>query len=241
MKIKHFIIRGLLAMTLSIATISFGNAHPDKGQERPQTYAEAFIPITLDELKMEPKFRHSPGNVRAEDMMELIGDRITVIDQGRKFNYRGTLSRALKVVVSTKSGRDIACGYGDNGKYALDETNWAPIKFKHDGMLWHRLDPDIDNDNKQGASILYDGATGQIVFFAPRGKNWITWHLGHLQERLPRAVWTLCPDFPSAEELGVEVNEAQTAVTYDKLIAQDPGRRVLRPDLITPDPTEVIK
>ena len=76
---------------------------------------------------------------------------------------------------------------------------------------------------------------------AGRNKTWVTWNVGHLQERLPRAVWTLCPDFPSAEELGVGVNEKQTAITYDRLIAQDPGKRILRPDLITLDPTEPIK
>ena len=56
-----------------------------------------------------------------------------------------------------------------------------------------------------------------------------------------RYIYTLCPDFPSPEELGVGVNEAQTAITYNKLLQQDPGRRILRPDLITLNPTEVIE
>ena len=34
------------------------------------------------------------------------------------------------------------------------------------------------------------------------------------------------------------VNQLQTAVTYDALLAQDRGRRILRPDLVTPDPSE---
>ncbi len=79
------------------------------------------------------------------------------------------------------------------------------------------------------------------MFFRHRQPGWHTWDVGHLQERLPAAVWTLCPEFPSAEELGVGINKNQTAVTYDKLLEQDPGRRVLRPDLITLDPTEPAK
>ena len=47
------------------------------------------------------------------------------------------------------------------------------------------------------------------------------------------AVYELYPDFPSPEEPGVEVNEAQTADRYDALVAQDPGQRILRPDLVT--------
>ena len=37
------------------------------------------------------------------------------------------------------------------------------------------------------------------------------------------------------------VNQLQTAVTYDALLAQDRGRRILRPDLVTPNPSEPAK
>ena len=99
------------------------------------------------------------------------------------------------------------------------------------------------NGGGLGNSPLYDGDTGQIVWYTYVGekKRWITWDPGHLQERLPAAVYTLCPDFPSPEELGVKVNTKQTAVTYDKLLEQDPGRRVLRPDLITLNPVETVR
>ena len=93
-------------------------------------------------------------------------------------------------------------------------------------------------ENPGWLSPLYDAATGEAIWYGPWRGRWRAWDIGHHQERLPAATWTLCPDFPSAEELGMGVNQLQTAVTYDALLAQDPGRRILRPDLVTPDPIE---
>ena len=90
-------------------------------------------------------------------------------------------------------------------------------------------------------SPLYDAATGDAVWYGPWRGRWRAWDIGHHQERLPAIIWTLCPDFPSASELGMGVNQLQTAVTYDALLAQDRGRRILRPDLVTPDPSEPAK
>ncbi len=42
------------------------------------------------------------------------------------------------------------------------------------------------------------------------------------------------PDFPSADPLGLQVNEAQTAVLHDGLLVRPPGERVPRPDPVTP-------
>jgi len=235
--------RAVVAISLCFATPLSAMAHPDWNEKRPQTYAEAFIGMTEAEAKRQPSYRHPPGNVRAEDMMELFGGKVLVIDFGRKFSTVGATRHALKVIVIGRNGRYNWCAYNNDFEYSHRNNTWAPVKVKHAGMLLHRLDPNINNDRIQGLSPLYDGATGQIVWYIRGGpkKTWVDWNPGHLQERLPRAVYTLCPDFPTAEELGVEINEAQTAVTYDKLIEQDPGRRVLRPDLITIDPTEVIE
>ena len=74
-----------------------------------------------------------------------------------------------------------------------------------------------------------------MVWYTLHRGRWWDWDNGHLQERLPAATWTLCPDFPPAEELGVGINHAQTAQSYREMLAQDPGRRVLRPDLVTTD------
>lgn len=244
-RITQIALSATLAAAFGVAAATGATAHSDRGEKRPQTYAEAFISMTKKEAKADRYFRHPPGNVRAEDMRELFGNRVVVVDRGRKFStVPGVVNHALKVVFVGRDGRYIWCSYGnDPSYYTRADDHWAPVKVKHAGTLQHMLHPAVQEDfdpKRPGISPLYDGATGEIVFYRKR-KTWHTWDPGHLQERLPRAVWTLCPDFPSAEELGVEVNEAQTAITYDKLIAQDPGRRVLRPDLITPDPTEVIK
>ncbi|MCY4305824.1 MAG: hypothetical protein OXC62_13765 [Aestuariivita sp.] len=56
--------------------------------------------------------------------------------------------------------------------------------------------------------------------------------VGHLQHNIPCVVYNLCPDFPSAQDLDLEINEAQTAVTYHDLMAQHPGKCILRNDLV---------
>ena len=242
-RIMQIITRATLAAALFITAAPLATAHSDRNEKRPQSYAEAVIPWTREEFKRESMFRHPPGNVRAEDMRELFNNRVIVVDRGGKFSTVGATEHALKVIFIGRNGRYLFCGYDKNFNYFFEDDAWAPIKVKHAGTLQHMLDPATQipfNPKRPGLSPLYDGTTGQIVWYRLR-KTWHTWNVGHLQERLPRAVWTLCPDFPSAEELGVGVNEAQTAVTYDKLIAQDPGRRILRPDLITPDPTEVLE
>ena len=242
-RITQIILRTAVATALVAPTTTTVLAHPDRNEKRPQTYAEAAISMTEREYRTQSVFRHPPGNIRAEDMRDLFNNRVLVIDFGRKYSTVGAPNHSLKVIFIGGNGRYLFCAYDENFEYFFEDDHWAPVKVKHAGTLQHMLHPAVQKDfdpKRPGISPLYDGATGEIVFYRKR-KTWHTWDPGHLQERLPRAVWTLCPDFPSAEELGVEVNEAQTAVTYDRLIAQDPGRRVLRPDLITPDPTEVIK
>ena len=239
---KQFIRTIALAASLLLTAATCVIAHSDRGENRPQTYAEAFIPWTKQELRKEQRFRHPPGNVRAEDMHALFSGTVVVIDRGGKFStVPGVVNHALKFAFIGKDGRYVWCSYGNTSDYYHRDDRWAPVKVKHAGTLSHRFDPAIHNDRPNGLSLLYDGDTGQIVWYRHRDRKWHTWDPGHVQERLPRAVYTLCPEFPSPEELGVGVNEAQTAITYDKLIAQDPGRRVLRPDLITLNPTEVVE
>ena len=96
-------------------------------------------------------------------------------------------------------------------------------------------------ENPGWFSPVYDAATGDAIWYGPWRGRWRAWNIGHHQERLPATTWTLCPDFPSAGELGIGVNGLQTGVTYDAVLRQDSGRRILRPDLVTPDPAERAK
>ncbi len=62
--------------------------------------------------------------------------------------------------------------------------------------------------------------TGRLV--RARFRHEVTW-IGHLQETIPLAVYSLCPRFPDRGDLGFEVNLKQAATDYRELVAQDPG------------------
>ena len=184
-----------------------------------------------------PSFRLPPGNVRAEDYRALLGD--TVVVSG-VFGATGIAHYALQVVFIGRDGRYLWCIPLREGRYFLGDQTWWSVKTKQRSRLWPIFVNGIRED--QGwFSPLYDAATGDAVWYGPWRGRWRAWDIGHHQERLPAIIWTLCPDFPSASELGMGVNQLQTAVTYDALLAQDRGRRILRPDLVTPDPSERAK
>lgn len=84
--------------------------------------------------------------------------------------------------------------------------------------------------------VSHNAVSGQHSTFQLKGspvKRWERTTVGHLQQGIPAATWDKCPDFPSAEELGAPVNEAQTSRTYNGLVSQSPGTRILRPDLVS--------
>ena len=247
---KQLIRISVLGLSLSLIGATAVVAHSDRNEKRPQTYAEAFIPMTRQDFEQKSRyrqslFRHSPGNVRAEDIAELFAGKVLVIDFGRNFSrVPGIADHALKVIFIGKDQRYIWCSYDPEGNYFTRENKnkWSPVRVQHDGLLWPRLDPSFGNDRHHGLSPLYEAESGRIVFYLRRKEQWWhTWNVGHIQERLPAAVYTLCPDFPSPKELGVKVNSKQIAVTYDKLLEQDRGQRVLRPDLITLNPVETVE
>ena len=83
------------------------------------------------------------------------------------------------------------------------------------------------------AAMIYKPQTGQVSRVGADGNVWRDIGKGHLQNGIPAAVYTACPDFPSAESLGTFVNQNQTSWNYFELVQQDPGDRVRRPDLLT--------
>ncbi len=75
-------------------------------------------------------------------------------------------------------------------------------------------------DQLLGSRVQYDAVTGELVKGGRRtGRGWI----GHLQETIPLAVYSICPRFPDRGDLGFEVNLKQAATDYRELVAQDPG------------------
>ena len=182
-------------------------------------------------------FRIPPGNVRAEDYRALFGNTVMVIDVT---GAKDIAPHALKVVFIGRDGRYLWCTPAREGRYLYFDHIWWPVKKKQRSRFWPIFANGI-RENPGWFSPLYDAATGDAIWYSPWRGRWRAWDIGHHQERLPAAIWTLCPDFPSARELGMGVNQLQTAVPYDALLIQDPGRRILRPDLVTPDPDERAK
>ena len=219
-----------LAVALALA------AGPGQAQGKlPRSVAEARA--MAETSGRRPGFRIPPGNVRAEDYWALFGNTVMVIGVS---GATGIASHALKVAFIGRDGRYLWCTPRREGPYFYGDHNWWPVKTKQGSRLWPMFANGI-RENPGWFSPLYDAATGDAIWYGPWRGRWRAWNIGHHQERLPAATWTLCPDFPSAGELGMRVNQAQTAVTYDALLAQDPGRRILRPDLVTPDPIEPAK
>ena len=92
----------------------------------------------------------------------------------------------------------------------------------------------LENHGGSGGGLKvfsYDAGTDTKALV--KGANYFNEAYSHLQRGIPAVVWDICPDFPSAESLGTFVNTAQTATNYFDLIEQDPGDRVIRPDLVT--------
>ena len=151
---KQFIRTIALAASLLLTATTCVIAHSDRGENRPQTYAEAFIPWTKQELRNERRFRHPPGNVRAEDMHALFSGTVVVIDRGGKFStVPGVVNHALKFAFIGKDGRYVWCSYGNTSDYYHRDDRWAPVKVKHAGTLSHRFDPAIHNDRPNGLSL----------------------------------------------------------------------------------------
>lgn len=81
--------------------------------------------------------------------------------------------------------------------------------------------------------IQYDASFGRLAFLGYDRSVFRDYRKGHLQNDVPAAVYTACPEFPAAESLGTVVNNNQTSWNYFELVEQDAGDRVIRPDLVT--------
>lgn len=180
------------------------------------------------------------SNVRAEDLRALLADSVVVGYWSSSGFQGGKRAQKLFVAVHSGGGRWRTCTRSLSER--IRKGSWSTRTTPGpDGQVW----PAVTHRDRLASTLstyLYDPVTGEAAIFS-RGRErtepsrrahlW-TLRVGHVQERLPRAVYRMCPNFPSPEALGLGVNEAQTARFYDDLVAQDPGRRVLRPDLVTP-------
>ena len=224
----------MMALMMAFAAL----APPAFAQNGPASVAEAKAQLAT--AKRRPSWRHPPGNVRAEDYHALFGNTVMVVNLfgtwGQQRQKTGAFAGSLMLVFIGRDGRYVWCSLRTDGQYETSDVRWSARKHTQRGYVYPAL------ANGPGAVLLspfYDAASGEMIWYGPWRGRWWDWNIGHLQARLPASTWDICPDFPSAKELGVGINPKQTALTYDGILAQDPGRRILRPDLVTPNPLEI--
>lgn len=174
------------------------------------------------------------GNVTAKDMVTLFGD-VAIVTHSTSADGTPTDVATLEVSFFTKDGKSFNCFAWDgfiDPKTGV--TRWKPVVI--DNKTNRERYPLIEVEAADGTSYglyRYDGATGAFDHHASIRGRWKHISTGHIQSDIPAAVYSMCPDFPSAESLGTRVNTKQTSTNYRAMVAQDPGKRVLRPDLVT--------
>ena len=186
------------------------------------------------------KSRYLWQNVAADDVVELLAGHTTVFyaaDGGRsrhsgaiRVSFYDGQGVAHNCVVDHNNGKPGPDGYG--------AINWYPVTFQSAELQTQY--PLLGTSGTSGATgwkgyanIQYNGTTGQMAYPIHDGRQWWDYIKGHLQDGIPAATYDVCPDFPSAESLGTFVNTRQTSWNYFELVQQDPGQRIIRPDLVT--------
>lgn len=190
------------------------------------------------EAEKRKRWKELYSNVTADGMNELFRSVAHVGFDAANQNNRDLNKHALAIKWFDSNGVVHNCVFTTHGiwmngeeKISSKTIDKPKLKIKY---------PLLKFGPKKGTgyrAVIHapDGGTGLYMYW--KGYWWEK-KLGHLQKRLPAAVWTACPDFPSAKSLGAKVNHKQTSTNYMELLKQDRGDRVKRPDLITPNTVE---
>ena len=200
----------------------------------------------LAEPKRVPKphsyrLSNPPGNVAADHYQALLSGAVYVGFAAAAYSFPNHPDDTIEVFYMGSNGRFADCHFGKPGKYyAPAGWRWKMRYYPLGNRRTPALGNGPDISGNKGGNILpvHNGRTGGMKWYGTHRKRWVDHSHGHIQKRLPRAVWTACPNFPSAKSLGVGVNEKQTAITYFDLVKQDRGQRIMRPDLVTKNPVE---
>jgi hypothetical protein len=180
------------------------------------------------ETGTQQRHRDFYQNVMEDDLIELLGGRVWMVT-GR--------SNLVGVQVYLPGGELFQCFAGTNGLPKNDgygKINWESVRIENPRQrITYPLIRTFDPNSAGYLALKYVPETGAIYGYSYWKRHWWEDKTGHLQEDLPAVTYTLCPGFPPAESLGLKVNRKQTSPFYSELVAQDPGRRVKRPDLVT--------
>jgi hypothetical protein len=176
-------------------------------------------------------------NVTREDLVTLLSGKTFVGYE--ESDGRGAAYGALSVSFYNADGSLPMCilNYmtGKPRDDAFGTKHWASVHYVLERLGVSVPVMRIQNlDSSFGyLAILYQATSGKIAGVGGFGRTSEDVRKGHLQNGIPAAVYTACPDFPSAESLGTFVNHNQTSWNYFELVEQDAGDRVIRPDLVT--------
>lgn len=187
------------------------------------------LPANAWEKETRQKYRNFYQNVTAVDLPKLIGGKVWV-------DYMDNTDR-FRVTFFGHDGVSVICGTknADIGRPLWKSVIFDNKKQRERYPLWQ----ETLADGKVGyLALKYIAETGDLFSYVVQKPYWWEMGTGHLQSDIPAAVYTACPDFPSAKSLGLKVNSKQTSIKYHEMIKQDPGNRVKRPDLVTAETVE---
>ena len=177
------------------------------------------------------------STVTSEDMPKLLRN-VALVGYTATTTRSKTHRYALSVNWFDDEGKSTACFMADTDQkwYLTFDDLTYPMIDKEFLRIKYPLLRYGQTEQSGYSTVRYNAeANGAFSLYVYENKLWWERDVGHLQKRIPAAVYRACPDFPLATRLGARVNKAQTSLNYKTLIKQDPGERIIRPDLVTED------
>ena len=186
-------------------------------------------PVAAREGTKRKAYKHGKffQNVKAEHVVPLLKNTAYI---SRAPSVRGKEGDLIKIVYYADYDF-YYCAHYEMKHYTGPSIDFYGTNFKSD--LINARYPVVEEVYEDGSSgyglIDYDSKTGGLTTYIYDKRKWWQMETGHLQKALPAITWELCPEFPSAETLGAQVNKKQTSKYYSEMIKQDAGRRIKVP------------
>ena len=180
-------------------------------------------PVAAREVTKRKAYKHGKffQNVKAEHVVPLLKNTALIT---RTPNLRGKVGDLIKIVYYADY-KFYYCYHYEMKHYTGPSIDFYGTTFKSD--LINARYPLLEEIHETGGvgyfALDYDSKTGGLTIYIYDKRKWWEMDTGHLQKALPAMTWELCPEFPSAETLGAQVNEKQTSKYYSELIKKTQG------------------